>query len=115
MYKSSRKGDFSSADIHISPDGKFLYASNRADENNLAIFSINEHTGMLKLLGYQSTLGDHPRGFTIDPTGKYLLVANQISGNIVVFKRNIQTGVLRYTGIQIKVPGASCLQIKRYD
>ena len=109
------KDNFNSADIHMSPDGRFLYASNRSEENNIAIFSIDQGTGILKLVGYQSTLGDHPRNFTIDPTGKFLLVANQISGNVVVFKRNISTGMLVYTGIQIKIPGASCLQIRKYS
>ena len=107
-------GDFSSADIHISADGRFLYASNRADENNLAIYAVNEHTGILKLVGYQSVSGDHPRNFTIDPTGKFLLVANQISGDVIVFKRNINTGLLTKTGVQIKLLNPSCLQIRKY-
>ncbi len=114
-HSKKRKDNFNSADIHISPDGRFLYASNRADENNLAIFSIDQQTGLLKHVGYQSTLGDHPRNFTIDPTGHFLLIANQISGNVVVFRRNKKTGLLTNTGVQIKIPGASCLQIKSYE
>ncbi len=112
-YKK-HKGDHSSADIHISPDGRFLYASNRGEENNIATFSIDRYTGKLKLIGIQSTSGDHPRNFIIDPDGRFLLVANQISGDVVVFKRNLQTGLLIKTGIKIKVPGASCLQIHSY-
>lgn len=104
------KGDIGSADIHISPDGKFLYASNRGDENTITIFSINESSGRLTLKGYQSTLGKTPRNFSIDPTGKYLLVANQDSDNIVIFKRNMQTGLLQYTGKQIKLPKPVCVQ-----
>ena len=103
-----------SADIHCSPDGRFLYASNRGRENNIAILSIDQLSGKLTLLGYQSVLGDHPRNFAIDPTGKFLLVANQISGDVVVFKRNMETGMLKYTGEKIKIPGASCLQIRQY-
>ena len=106
--------DFSSADIHLSADGRFLYASNRAKENNLAIFSVDANSGLLTLVAYQSTLGDHPRNFTIDPTGKFLLVANQFSGNVVVFKRDISTGLLTDTGIQISLPNPSCLQFRNY-
>lgn len=100
-----------SAEIFISPDGKFLYASNRGDENTITIFSINSSTGKLKLAGYQSTLGKTPRNFIIDPTGNYLLVANQGTDNIVVFKRNRQTGLLHETGEQIHVSKPVCLQM----
>jgi len=104
---------YNSADIHISPDGRFLYASNRGDENNIAIYRIGDD-GRLTFVAYQSTLGEHPRNFLIDPTGKFLLVANQISGGVVVFRRNIQTGRLAYTGIKVKMTGPSSLQIKTY-
>lgn len=107
------KGPIGSADIHLSPDGKFLYASNRGDENNIAIFAVNVATGKLTPKGYQSTLGTKPRNFTIDPTGQFLLVANQDTDNIVVFKRNKQTGMLKETGEQIKVPTPVCLQFMK--
>jgi len=105
------KGTIGSADIHISPDGKFLYASNRGDENTIAIFSINSATGTLKSAGYQSTMGKTPRNFMIDPTGNFLLVANQNSNNIVVFKRNKSTGLLTATGSEIQVPRPVCLKM----
>jgi 6-phosphogluconolactonase len=104
------QGQPGSADIHVSPDGKFLYASNRGEENNLAIFFINPASGKLTLIGYQSTMGKTPRNFAIDPTGQYLLVANQDSNNIVVFKRNKVTGLLKETGDQIELPKPVCLQ-----
>ena len=69
---------------------------------------------MLKLIGHQSTLGDVPRNFTLDPTGKFLLVANQSTNNIVVFKRNVKTGLLIKTGIQVSVPSPSCLKMRKY-
>ena len=100
-----------SADIHISPDGKFLYASNRGDENTITIFSVNPVTGKLKLAGYQSTMGKTPRNFMIDPTGNFLLVANQNTDNIVVFKRNKATGLLTPTGEEIKVSKPVCLKM----
>lgn len=90
------KGSKGSADIHISPDGKFLYATNRGDANTITIFSI-ANDGKLSWKGYMSTGGVHPRNFMIDPTGNWLLVANRDTDNIVVFKRNKQTGLLRKT------------------
>ena len=85
-----RKG---SADIHVSPDGKFLYASNRANTNNIAVFSINDDDGKLTLAGHQPT-GLHPRNFIITPNGKYLLVANLNSNLIQVFEIDRKTGLL---------------------
>ena len=103
-----------SADIHISPDGLFLYASNREKDNTISIFSINQQNGLLSLVGHESTLGVHPRNFTIDPTGNFLLVANLSSDNIVVFKRNLKTGLLKKTKYEIKVSSPSCLQMRSY-
>ena len=105
------KGQPGSADIHISPDGKFLYASNRGNENNIAIFSINASTGKLTAKGYQAIAGMQPRNFIIDPTGNYLLVANQKTSNIVVYKRDTVTGLLQATLQQIEVPNPVCLQM----
>ena len=106
-------GTIGAAEVFVSPDGKFLYASNRGDENTITIFSINSSTGKLKLQGYQSSMGKTPRNFIIDPTGNYLLVANQNSDNIVIFKRNKQTGLLKKTGEEIHVPKPVCLQMLR--
>ena len=109
-HGDTAKGEFGSADIHISPDGKFLYASNRGNENNIAIFSVNSN-GKLTFSGLQSTMGIKPRNFTIDPSGKYLLVANQQTNNIVIFKRDMATGLLQYTGEQINIPEPVCLKM----
>ncbi len=106
---------YTSADIHISPDGLFLYASNRGtEENTISIFAVDQQNGKLTLVGHQDTYGDHPRNFSIDPTGNYLLVANQFTGNVVVFKRDVVTGRLTKTATEIKVPGVSCLQMRTY-
>lgn len=104
------KGVIGSADIHLSPDGKFLYTSNRGDANTITIFSVASN-GRLQWKGYQSVMGKAPRNFVIDPTGNYLLVANQDTDNIVIFKRSAQTGLLRYTGQQLSVSSPVCLKI----
>jgi 6-phosphogluconolactonase len=109
-HDSSFHGPFFSSDLHISPDGRFLYAANRGTENNLAIFSIHPKTGKLKLVGIQSTFGKTPRNFAIEPSGKYVLVGNQDSGTVVVFQRNENTGLLSPTGETITIPQVSCLK-----
>ena len=101
-----------SADIHISPDGRFLYGSNRAHES-LAIFSIDQQTGQLTLVGHQPVNGKTPRNFAIDPTGNFVLVANQDSDNITIFKRDKQTGKLTATGKEITVSTPVCLKFTR--
>lgn len=103
------KGPIDAADIHISPDGKFLYGSLRGDIDELVIYAINKK-GELSYAGRQSTLGKNPRNFAIDPTGNFLLVGNGGSNEIVVFKRNRETGLLMPTGKTIKVGAPVCLK-----
>ncbi len=109
-HPKNYKGAIGSADIHISPDGKFLYASNRGDANSLAIFKRNKHNGKLKLVGFQSTMGVMPRNFNFDPSGNFLLVANQASNNVVVFRVNKKKGLLTPTGNTITVGSPVCIQ-----
>jgi 6-phosphogluconolactonase (cycloisomerase 2 family) len=112
-HPDSLKSGFSGSDLHLSPGGKFLYSSNRGFENNIAIFAIKRN-GKLKLKGYHTSGGNHPRIFALSPTGKFVVVANQVTGNVVVFKRNPITGLLEDTGIEVQVEGASCVKIRQY-
>ncbi len=99
-----------SADIHISPDGKFLYLSNRGADH-LAAFKIDARTGRLSLIAHTPTEGKTPRNFAIDPTGEFLLVANQNSNTIVTFRIGRQTGRLTPTGHVAEVPSPVCLKL----
>lgn len=96
------------ADIHISPDGKFLYSSNRLKAEGIAIFAIDSQTGMLTRIGYQPT-GAHPRQFNITPNGKFLLCCCRDSNKIQVFRRDKQTGMLTDTHRDIPVSRAVCV------
>ena len=109
MFEKPSDKKSGAADIHLSPDGKFLYASNRVDYNDLAIYKVASN-GTLTWVGSQSTLGLAPRNFSIDPTGNFLLAANQNSNEIVVFKRNKTTGLLNDTGNRISVGRPVCIQ-----
>jgi 6-phosphogluconolactonase len=105
------KGQISGADIHTSPDGKFLYASNRGSLNNIVIYSIDQKNGHLIRKGQQSSGGKTPRNFMIDPSGNFLLAANQQTDNVVVFRRNKITGLLKPIKQEIKVPAPVCLKM----
>jgi 6-phosphogluconolactonase len=103
-----RKGA-STAEVQVHPSGKFLYVSNRG-HNSIAIYSIDQATGMLTAAGNVSSGGKTPRNFRIDPTGNYLLAANQDSGNIVVFKIDQNSGMLTPTGATAEVGGPVCIK-----
>lgn len=100
-----------SADIHLSPDGRFLYASNRLKEDGIAIFAVNAD-GTLVPAGYQNT-GIHPRNFHITPNGKYLLVACRDSNVIQVYGRNEENGLLTDTHRDIRIDKPVCIQFVR--
>ncbi len=101
------EGENLCADIHISGDGKFLYASNRG-HNSIVVYEINKDDGSLNLIGHENVRGDWPRNFTLSPNGNYLLVANERSNNIVSFKRSIQTGKLAFVA-ETEAPSPVCL------
>ena len=102
-YTDFNKG----ADIHVSNDGRFVYASNRG-HNSIAIFEVDMKDGSLMLLATESTKGDSPRNFTLALDDNYVLVANQKSNNIVSFSRDKKTGLLSYVDV-IDAPAPVCL------
>ena len=108
LVASDFKGDIGAADIHISPDGKFLYATNRGTANDISAFKILKN-GKLEFVQRISTLGKGPRNFTIDPTGNFLLVGHQYTNDIVIFKRDKKTGSLTDTGKKIELCSPVCL------
>ncbi len=98
-----------SADIHVSPDGRFLYASNRLQADGIAIFSIDPESGTLTKVGYQLTV-KHPRNFVITPNGKFLLVAGRDDDRIQVFSVDMETGMLTDTNRSIVLSKPVCLK-----
>jgi len=95
-------GGTGAAAIKISPDGKFLYVTDRVDANNITVYKILKNGG-LELVEQVETLGKGPRDFAIDPTGNYLLVGNQHTNEISIFKRDKATGKLKKTGKKIEL------------
>jgi 6-phosphogluconolactonase len=110
-------GSNHTAEIAISPNGRFLYQSNRRlrsdnvrGPDTIGVFAVDPQRGTLTLVEQTPTGGIMPRSFAIDPTGNYLLAANELSNNIVVFRIDPATGKLAKTGKEIMVNTPVCLQ-----
>ena len=109
------KGLNDSAEIAVHPNGKFLYESNRrktADwgPDTIGVFSIDATKGTLSPIEQVPPGGLMPRSFEIDPTGSYLIAANQFSGDVSLFHINGETGRLTPTGKVLKVDAPSCIK-----
>jgi 6-phosphogluconolactonase len=103
------RGENNSAELALSNDGRFLYATNRGHDS-ITVFSINAKNGQLENVQNISTQGHIPRGMTLDPDGTHLLAANQESNNIVIFDRDAKTGKLTPTGqVMTDIPTAVCI------
>jgi 6-phosphogluconolactonase len=106
-------GKNDTADIHISRSGRNVYVSNRG-HNSIAVLSVAKSTGALTLDQIVSTEGATPRNFSLDPTGRWLLAANQDSNSIVVFSRDEESGRLTPTQQRIAVPSPVCVRFRNH-
>lgn len=95
--------------IHISSDGRFVYAGNRGHDS-IAVFSVNQDNGELAFVEHTSTEGNWPRDFVLDPTEKFVIGSNQNSSNIVLFSRDENTGKLTLLQSDVKVPDPVCVK-----
>ncbi len=100
---SNFHGENTAAEVVLDPAGKFLDASNRGDDNSIAVFAVDPKKGTLAPIEFVPTQGKTPRNFAIDPSGKWLLAANQDSNNIVTFRINAKSGRLNAAGKSIEV------------
>ena len=103
------KGTSGAGEILVDAAGKFVYASNRGNDN-IAIFSIDQTTSLLTLVTWVHTQGRTPRHFNFDPSGSFIHVANQDSANIVTYKVDKTTGMLTPAGLYISTPAPACIQ-----
>ena len=95
-------GTNTAAEIRVHPSGRFLYTTNRG-HNSVAIFEVEQETGELEVIGWESTRGEWPRGMNIDPSGTFLYAANQNTDNIAVFRIHPSNGRLRF-GTLVNTP-----------
>ena len=110
---SGWKGSSYVADVHVDSLGKTVYVSNRG-HNSVAVFSVDPRTGVLTLMQVVPTGGDWPRNFSLDPTERWLLVANQNSGSVVVLARDRESGRLTGTRHRLAVPSPACLRFRAH-
>jgi 6-phosphogluconolactonase len=109
MLPDTLTGANTAADIHFSPDGRFVYATNRGFDF-VAVFKVSDNTTHLELVERVHGPLNWPRNFAIDPSGKFVLVANQNGHNVVVYARNAQTGKLTDTGQRLQLGSPVCLK-----
>jgi len=96
------------AQVLVSPDGRFVYGSNRLHDS-IAVWKIDEATGIVATMGNVSTQGNFPRNFALDPSGRWLVVANQNSDSLVTFSRDPESGALSQQGALLPVPSPVCI------
>jgi len=96
------------AEVAVSPDGRFVYGSNRGDDS-LAVFRVDAATGRLTPAGHAAVGGKNPRHFTIDPSGRFILAGHQGSGTIAVLRLDLATGLPALVGSPVKVDKPVCL------
>jgi 6-phosphogluconolactonase len=100
----------STAEVQVHPSGKFVYGSNRDPHNTIASFKVDPSTGKLTLTGLQGEGVKTPRNFTVDPTGKFALVANQGGGSVLVFRIDPTDGTLKPTEHRVAVDAPVCVK-----
>ncbi len=103
------EGDKTCADIHITPDGRFLYGTTRG-ANRIAVYALDPASGLMRAVDETDTGGDVPRNFAIDPSGRFLLIANQNSDNIVIFSIDPDSGRLKKESV-FDLPSPVCLKL----
>ena len=106
------EGENLCADLHIG--GKYLYASNRKHDS-IAWYLIDENTGQLSYQGEVPSGGKEPRGFDIDPIGKFLLAAHERSDNVVIFQLDPATGKPLKTGQEVQISFPVCVKFTYLD
>lgn len=100
-------GDSIAADIHLSPDGRFLYASSRGWDG-IASYAI-DGDGAIEPLGFDQLSGKAPRNFALSPDGRYLLVGYQDSNRIAVYSRDVANGEIQEIVSEYEIPSPVCL------
>ena len=98
------------ADLKFTPDGRFLYGTNRGHDS-IAAYQVDDQ-GKLTLLEIEPSLGKGPQNLAVTADGKYLICANMPGNNVVVFKIDDKTGKLSPAGDPIEIPSPSCIMIR---
>lgn len=104
------KGESYCAEIQVSPDGRYVYGSNRGHDS-IVVYQVDEVSGQLEVVQFCSTYGEHPRHFSLSPDGRWLIAANRDTNNVVTYRVEQDSGKLQPTGQQITVSKPVCIQM----
>jgi 6-phosphogluconolactonase len=97
------------ADVKVTPDGRFLYGTNRGHDS-IAAYAVGAE-GRLSLIALTPSLGKGPQNLALTPDGRWLLCANMPGNNVEVFRIDPRTGQLRPAGEPVQQPSPSCIQL----
>jgi 6-phosphogluconolactonase len=111
--KRDRSNDIWASDLHLTPDGKFLYAAERTS-SSIGAFSVDSATGRLTYLGSTPT-EKQPRGFRIDPSGRFMVVSGEMSGTLSTYSIDASSGALKLIGQYPTGKGSNWVEIVRFD
>ncbi|MGP8313603.1 lactonase family protein [Enterocloster aldenensis] len=111
---ASYTGSNLAADIHMSSDGRYLYVSERGADI-ISVFRADRETGLLETYSFQLCGGKSPRNFCLSPCGRYMVTANQDSGNLVIFSRSPEDGLLGEIVEEIRIPAPVCVRMAARD
>lgn len=110
LMSESFDGINSAADIHFSINGRFIYVSNRGDANQIIVFSFDKNSGILTFVDRFSTDGISPRNFVLDPSGEFMLIANQMSDDVRLFKVDKESGKIWNSNIKLTIKNPVCIK-----
>ncbi len=111
--KRDRSNDIWASDLHLTPDGKFLYAAERTS-SSIGAFSVDAATGKLTWIGSTPT-ETQPRGFRIDPTGRYMVVSGEKSDTLSTYSIDASSGALKLIGRYPTGKGSNWVEIVSFD
>lgn len=92
------------SEIALSRDGRFLYVSLRGDQNSIVVYAVDQRSGRLIEIQRASTAGKAPWSFAFDPSGRWMLIANEASNSVDVLRVDRRTGLLTPTGVAVSIP-----------
>jgi 6-phosphogluconolactonase len=103
-YPADGKGNKSAGELVLSRDGRYLYVSLRGDQDKIVVYAVNAKQGTLSEIQRVSSIGKTPWSMALDPSGRWLLVTNEVSSSLNVLRRDVATGLLSATDSSLSIP-----------
>lgn len=107
IYSAGFNGEHGGGDIKMSADGRYIYATNRGQANEIAVYAVKKD-GLLNPIQILSVEGNSPRNVQLSPDQKWVIVSNQLTNGLTYFKRDPKTGKLQSTNRVEPIPSSVC-------